>query len=854
MCTWESRYNLVIGTTFERKASTRLSSWLKSVRDSGERLEGIGSSRQAEALDGVQIAAMSDQIAKLTAALAESERRKVAEQESMNLGFNNIKDTLPFFKGSSDPNEYLDWIVKLERQYNLNNVSDVKKRNYAISHLEGFASTCWEKIERDALVNRNFVTNWNDMRRRMRERFVGQNYEQDTLKKYYNLQQGSKSMEGYYEELEHTRLRANVNDGEMNLVARFISGLNKDVRQPLDLHRLPTLYEAYQMALKVEGHQKENKPRVQSSSSWAKNKEVWKSSPTWDNSKGVKQDFKSNFDKAKPKMDYKDLGNKSKLETPSKIKCFKCQGYGHKSNEFPNRRTIIALNDGGYQTEDESKDDHREDDSSDEFMREGDGEEINDDGKRVLVVRRSMSTLVREDLDQRKNLFHNWCRVQEQLCFFIIDSGSCANVASVSMVEQLKLPTRSELTSLSLPGVVSSLLQGYEDLFPEEMPSRMPPLRGIEHQIDFVPGSQLSNKAAYRSNNQDTKELQIQVEELLEKGLIRESLSPCAVPMILVSKKDGSWRMCVNCRVINRITVKYRHHISRLDDMVDELCGSTLFAKIDLRSEYHQIRMKFGDEWKTAFKTKFGLYEWMVMPFGLTNAPRTFMRLMNHVLKLFINDFVVVYFGDILVYSKCLDDHVHLRLIFDVLRNEKLYVNFKKCSFCVDRVVFLGFVVSSSGVEVDDEKVEAIRSWPTPKSISDVRSFHGLASFYRRFVRNFSSLAAPLTEVIKKEKPFIWGIKQEEAFKILKEKLSSTPLLQLPNFEKMFEIECDASGVGIGVVLMQEGKPIAYFSEKLRGAPLQYSTYDKELYAIVRALANWQQYLWHKELVIRTDY
>jgi len=292
--------------------------------------------------------------------------------------------------------------------------------------------------------------------------------------------------------------------------------------------------------------------------------------------------------------------------------------------------------------------------------------------------------------------------------------------------------------------------------------------------------------------------------------------------------------MCVDCRAINRITVKYRHPIPRLDDMLDELCGSTLFSKIDMRSGYHQIRMKSGDEWKTTFKTKFGLYEWMVMPFGLTNAPSTFMRLMNHVLKSFINDFVVVYFDDILVYSKCLDDHVqHLRLIFDVLRNEKLYVNFKKCSFCVDCVVFLGFVVSSSGVEVDDEKVEAIRSWPTPKSISDVRSFHGLASFYRRFVRNFSSLAAPLTEVIKKEKPFIWGIKQEEAFKILKEKLSSTPLLQLPNFEKMFEIECDASGVGIGAVLMQEGKPIAYFSEKLRGAPLQYSTYDKELYALV---------------------
>jgi hypothetical protein len=265
--------------------------------------------------------------------------------------------------------------------------------------------------------------------------------------------------------------------------------------------------------------------------------------------------------------------------------------------------------------------------------------------------------------------------------------------------------------------------------------------------------------------------------------------------------------------------------------------------------------MKVGDEWKTAFKTKFGLYEWLVMPFGLTNAPSTFMRLMNEVLYPFIGKFMVVYFADILTYSNLLNEHIeYLHAIFCAIREAHLFANLEKCTFCTDRDAFLGYVVTPEGIEVDEAKIEAIKSWPIPATLTQFQSFLGLARFYRRFVRDFSTIAAPLNDLMEKGVLFYWGAAQDQAFRTLIDKLTHAPLLQLLNFGKTFELECDASGIGIGGVLLQEGKPVAYFSEKLSGPSLNYSTYDKELYALVCVLETWQHYLWLKEFVIHSDH
>ena len=343
------------------------------------------------------------------------------------------------------------------------------------------------------------------------------------------------------------------------------------------------------------------------------------------------------------------------------------------------------------------------------------------------------------------------------------------SVVFVLVAKELQGETREEQ-----PEEVQLVLQEFKDVFPEDLPDHLLPMRDIQHAIDFVPGATLPNLPHYRMSPTEHAELQRQIEELLRKGFVHVSMSPCAVPALLTPKKDGTWRMCVDSRAIKNITVKYRFPIPRLDDMLDMMAEATIFSKIDLKSSYHQIRVRPGDGWKTAFKTKDGLYEWMVMPFGLSNAPSTFMRVMTQVLKPFMGKFLVVYFDDILIYSNSKKQHLdHLTQVCTTLKKESLYGNLKKCSFFTNKVVFLGFIVSSEGIFADPQKVQAIVDWPEPKNIHEIRNFHGLASFYRRFIKGFSTIMSPITDCCMKQGEFIWTKAATKAFNEVKQKIGT---------------------------------------------------------------------------------
>ncbi|WVZ63922.1 hypothetical protein U9M48_013514 [Paspalum notatum var. saurae] len=376
----------------------------------------------------------------------------------------------------------------------------------------------------------------------------------------------------------------------------------------------------------------------------------------------------------------------------------------------------------------------------------------------------------------------------------------------------------------------------YPDVFPEKLPGLLPD-RELEFRIDLVPGTAPVSKRPYRMASDELKELKTQLQEQLDKRFIRPSSSPWGCPALFVEKKDqGGKRLCVDYRPLNAVTVKNKYPLPHIDILFDQLGGATVFSKIDLRSGYHQIKIREEDIPKTAFSTRYGLYEYLVMSFGLTNAPTFFMYLMNSVFMNELDKFVAVFIDDILVYSKNEKEHEeHLE--------HKLYAKFSKCAFWLKELAFLGHILSAKGVAVDPSKVEDVLNWKQPQTVTEIRSFLGLAG-----------ISKPMTALTQKNAKFAWGLKCGEAFGTLKKLLTSAPVLAQPDITRPFDVYCDASGSGLGCVLMQEGRVIAYASSQLRKHEVNYPTHDLELLAVVYALKKWRHYLLGNTCHIYTDH
>ena len=356
------------------------------------------------------------------------------------------------------------------------------------------------------------------------------------------------------------------------------------------------------------------------------------------------------------------------------------------------------------------------------------------------------------------------------------------------------------------------IVKEFPDVFPNDI-SGLPPDREVEFTIDFIPGTKPISIPPYRMAPAELRELKAQLEELLSKGFIGPSISSWGAPVLFVKKKDGSLRLCIDYRQLNRVTIRNQYQLPRIGELFDQLQGSRVYSKIDLRSGYHQLRVQESDVPKAAFRTRYGHYEFLVMPFGLTNAPTAFMNLMNRVFQPYLDRFVIVFIDDILVYSGSSEEHSeHMRIVLQTLRERQLYAKLSKCQFWLNKVIFLGHVISVEGVSVDPQKIEAVVNWKPPKNVSEVRSFLGLAGYYRKFVEGFSKIAASLTKLTRKDVKYDWVDACQQSFEELKGRLTSAPVLALPNGRDGFVVYSDASRQGLGCVLMQNDRVIAYAS------------------------------------------
>jgi hypothetical protein len=436
-----------------------------------------------------------------------------------------------------------------------------------------------------------------------------------------------------------------------------------------------------------------------------------------------------------------------------------------------------------------------------------------------------------------------------------VDEGevTCASVSDGSKDHEEQI---EQITDPNLREVLRRRRQVFGPI-----PPGLPKDRNAGHTIRLMDNALPPWRAVYKMSTTEKDELATQIKEMLAKGWIQPSTSPFGAPVLFVKKKDGTLRMCIDYRALNKLTVRNRYPLPRIDDLLDAVGKAKFFTSLDLASGYHQIRITEEDREKTAFRTPFGHYEWRVLSMGLTNAPSTFQAVMNEVFAGQIGKHVVVYMDDILIFSKTREEHLrHLDEVLATLEKEALYCKLPKCTFLAKEINYLGHIIDEHGLRPDPNKVQVVKDWPCPQNQKDVRSFLGLCNYFRKFIKSYSHKVYPLTQLLRKEvvkskrDAVPWGPDEQSSFELIKRALTEAPTLAHYDPNKRLEMICDASKVALGGVLVQDGKPLAYESRKLNPAETRYATGDRELLAVIHCLKVWRCYLHGAEFTLVTDH
>ncbi|KAE8672958.1 putative CCCH-type zinc finger family protein [Hibiscus syriacus] len=703
------------------------------------------------------------------------------EERHGDLGF---RVDLLEFSGTLQAEGFVDWINKVERIFEYKEVPDRVKVKLIAIKLKGRASAWWEQLRRLRERQGNAkIIDWEKMKKKMKGHFIPFCYTQTLFQRLHALRQGARSVDDYTEEATDCRRPASQK-GKNLLIEENAEDETEEIGEPVydDDETDDVLYGDGHETLVVRKILLT--PKGDSGDDWLRTNIFHTTRTVAD--KVCKMIIDSGNCE---NVVSEEVVQKLQLNTDRHPKPYKLSWLNKGSEVTVDRRCLVSFSIGRKYFDNAWCDVVSMDACHILLGRpwQYDRNVIHDGRKNTysLSIKRKKIMLAprREGLTPTP-VTHNTTLLSMSRFLDEIEHGD---------VVYALLPCENNAVDVDadLPVEVQRLLAEFSNLMPEDLPPGLPPMRDISIKLTLFLGQVF------------------QVDQHI-----------ASVPKRLKS--------CSDSRAINRITVKYRFPIPRLDDMLDQLSGSKTFSKIDLKSGYHQIRIRPGDD--------------------------MFMRFMHQVLRPFMGKFVVVYFDDILVYSPTWTSHFdHLRVVFEMLKMECLFVNQKKCYFFTTSVTFLGFVVSTDVVHADQSKVDAVLEWPRPKTLHDIRSFHGLASFYHRFIRNFSTLIAPITECLK-GRDFQWSEEAEASFQLAKQKMTEAPVLALPDFDKVFEVNCDASGVDIGGVLSQAGRPVVFFSEKLSGSKKNYSTYDLEFYTIVQSLTHWRHYLVQKEFILFTDH